>query len=166
MTDFYKYEAEALPGWFSALDMAVLFPALSKMKKNDVYLEVGVNRGRSLDFARKCSKGRIFGIDIEDTRVKEIPNTTFIHASSNDAVEEWSLPIDVLFIDGDHSYEGCMDDWRNFSPYIKSGGWVFFHDCDETSPGVVQVFDEIGRGWHNKGKSPDQRCSMAWVQKK
>jgi hypothetical protein len=34
--------------------------------------------------------------------------------------------------------------------FVKPGGVVYFHDCDATSPGVVQLFEEIGKGWKNK----------------
>ena len=166
MIDFTKEEAIARPGSFSAFDMEVIHKFVKDLKKDDVYLEVGVQYGRSLDFVRRNSEAQVYGIDITDELfVGDIPGATFIVKESNEAVKDWDKQIDVLFIDADHSYEGCLDDWNNFSPFVKKGGWVVFHDCDETSPGVVRVFDEIGRGWKNKGKSPEQRCSMAWVQK-
>ncbi|MCX8006172.1 MAG: class I SAM-dependent methyltransferase [Burkholderiaceae bacterium] len=36
--------------------------------------------------------------------------------------------IDLLFVDGDHSFEGVSRDWENFSPLLKPGAWVAFHD--------------------------------------
>jgi len=36
--------------------------------------------------------------------------------------------IDILFIDGDHSYEGAMKDYLNYSPLVKEGGLIVFHD--------------------------------------
>lgn len=36
--------------------------------------------------------------------------------------------IDFLFIDGDHSYEGVKQDFLDYSPLVKSGGLVCFHD--------------------------------------
>ena len=41
-------------------------------------------------------------------------------------------PIDLLFIDGDHSIEGCDFDYLNYSPGLKSGGYLLFHDFDKT----------------------------------
>lgn len=161
--DFYKEEARALKGSFSAFDMECLYPAIKDLKKGDVYLEVGVQYGRSLDFVKRNCKADVFGIDIDDSNYQDVENANFIHKGSNEAVKNWTLPINVLFIDGDHSYRGCLDDWNNFSPFVVEGGWVFFHDCDATSPGVVDVFKDI-RGW-KKGKSPNPRCSMAWVQR-
>ncbi|MBD3272734.1 hypothetical protein GF385_00070 [Candidatus Dependentiae bacterium] len=36
--------------------------------------------------------------------------------------------IDFLFIDGDHSYEGCKNDWDNYSKLLKNGFFIAFHD--------------------------------------
>jgi cephalosporin hydroxylase len=36
--------------------------------------------------------------------------------------------IDVLFIDGDHSYRGAMSDVLLYRPLVRSGGLVAFHD--------------------------------------
>jgi predicted O-methyltransferase YrrM len=39
--------------------------------------------------------------------------------------------IDLLMIDGDHTYEGVKQDWDTYSPLVKSGGIVIFHDIVE-----------------------------------
>jgi GT2 family glycosyltransferase len=39
---------------------------------------------------------------------------------------------DMLFIDGDHSYEGVKQDYENFSPLVRDGGFVVFHDILDT----------------------------------
>ncbi len=38
------------------------------------------------------------------------------------------LPIDFIFIDGDHSYEGLKADWASWSPNVVPGGIVALHD--------------------------------------
>lgn len=37
-------------------------------------------------------------------------------------------PLDLLFIDGDHSYEGVSADFQLYSPLVRRGGLVVFHD--------------------------------------
>jgi predicted O-methyltransferase YrrM len=36
--------------------------------------------------------------------------------------------IDLLFIDGDHTYEGVKKDWEMYSPLVRSSGLIVFHD--------------------------------------
>ena len=36
--------------------------------------------------------------------------------------------LDVLFIDGDHTYEGVKKDFELYSPFVRSGGLIAFHD--------------------------------------
>jgi hypothetical protein len=36
--------------------------------------------------------------------------------------------LDFLFIDGDHSVEGCLFDFENFEKDVKRGGYIAFHD--------------------------------------
>lgn len=37
-------------------------------------------------------------------------------------------PVDFLFIDGDHTYEGVKQDFLNYSPMLAEGGTIAFHD--------------------------------------
>jgi cephalosporin hydroxylase len=63
------------------------------------------------------------------------------------AVQAASSYFDFAFIDGDHSYDGVRTDWLNYSPLVRSGGLVAFHDTwpnyDRHEPGVVQWVDEL-----------------------
>lgn len=43
------------------------------------------------------------------------------------------LPVDFLFIDGDHSYNGLKGDWEAWSGHLEKGGIVALHDSRETS---------------------------------
>jgi predicted O-methyltransferase YrrM len=49
--------------------------------------------------------------------------------------------VDLLFIDGDHSYDGVKADWNAYSPFLKPGSVVVFHDCG-WAEGVKQVIAE------------------------
>jgi predicted O-methyltransferase YrrM len=37
-------------------------------------------------------------------------------------------PIDVLFIDGDHTYDGVRSDYVNYRELVRDGGVIAFHD--------------------------------------
>jgi predicted O-methyltransferase YrrM len=61
-------------------------------------------------------------------------------------------PLDVLFIDGDHSYEGVKRDWELYSPLVRPGGIVGFHDIHEdyaTSRGAQTnaISGDVPRFW-------------------
>lgn len=36
--------------------------------------------------------------------------------------------VDLLFIDGDHTYDGVKRDYEMYSPFVRPGGWIAFHD--------------------------------------
>lgn len=46
--------------------------------------------------------------------------------------------IDLLFIDGDHSFKGCLADWQAYVPLLRPGARVAFHDVG-WAEGVQQV---------------------------
>jgi len=55
--------------------------------------------------------------------------------------------VDFLFIDGDHSYEGVKKDFEMYSPLVKKGGIIAFHDIvphpPETRCEVNKFYNEI-----------------------
>lgn len=66
-----------------------------------------------------------------------------------DKNNEVSVNIDMLFIDGDHTYEGVKQDFQMFSPFVSSGGLVVFHDITDSkrhrdrNVNVSQFWNEI-----------------------
>jgi predicted O-methyltransferase YrrM len=46
-------------------------------------------------------------------------------------------PLDLLFIDGDHSYDAVRDDYERYSPLVRIGGLVAFHDIVEGPESAV-----------------------------
>lgn len=51
-------------------------------------------------------------------------------------------PLDFVFIDGDHSYDGAKQDYEMYSPLVRPGGIIGFHDI-AIDPRVRQYFDEL-----------------------
>ncbi len=58
-----------------------------------------------------------------------------------DDVKKQIDKIDFLFIDGDHNYEGVKKDWELYSPLLKSGSVIAFHDTG-WAKGVLKVIHE------------------------
>ena len=57
--------------------------------------------------------------------------------------------VDVLFIDGDHHYASVLTDWLLYSPLVKPGGLVAFHDVALTVDehyGVPEFLAKLSRG--------------------
>jgi predicted O-methyltransferase YrrM len=57
------------------------------------------------------------------------------------AVSDYVQKIDLLFVDGDHSYETCLADWQAFSPFLSKRGIVVMHDVG-WAEGVQRVVEE------------------------
>lgn len=51
--------------------------------------------------------------------------------------------LDLLFIDGDHSYEGCRFDFEMYKSLVRPGKWIAIHDLTMTEEG-----EKIGYGCH------------------
>lgn len=62
-------------------------------------------------------------------------------------------PVDLVFVDGDHSPQGVREDWEAWRPHVLPGGHVAFHDARDGSEGPEQVVNELFfgrapvRGW-------------------
>jgi len=55
--------------------------------------------------------------------------------------------IDLIFIDGDHSYEACKADIAAWAPFARRGGVMAFHDFGSRAEGVTRaIFEEIRAG--------------------
>lgn len=51
-----------------------------------------------------------------------------IVAPSALAARYWSIPLSLIFIDGGHSMEAALNDYRCWAPHVKPGGWLAIHD--------------------------------------
>ncbi len=65
-----------------------------------------------------------------------------IKAGSAEAVKDWSHPVRLLFIDGDHSYEGSKRDYEAWSPWLAPEGIAVFHDIG-IFEGVTRFHEEL-----------------------
>jgi predicted O-methyltransferase YrrM len=73
-------------------------------------------------------------------------------------VEPPAEPLELLFVDGDHSYAGAKADFERWSAFVRPGGHLLFHDAVDTGgygnvyPGVAQLVAEVERdgGWSRR----------------
>lgn len=74
-------------------------------------------------------------IALRETRKSRNGGITWIRKTGRDAAKEtWASqsPVDFIFIDGDHSYEGLRGDWEGWNPLVGAGGIVALHDSRST----------------------------------
>jgi predicted O-methyltransferase YrrM len=95
-------------------------------------------------------------ISIDLPAMKEPGQTVHVvHGNSHDAQTPDRVrkllagrPLDLLFIDGDHTYDGVRMDYEMYSPLVRPGGLIAFHDIVHTHWPECQVdrfWGEIAR---------------------
>lgn len=63
------------------------------------------------------------------------PSVRWHAALSHEVAASWSQPVDLVFVDGDHSEAGCELDWDCWHPFVAVGGRLVFHDARADRPG-------------------------------
>jgi predicted O-methyltransferase YrrM len=71
--------------------------------------------------------------------------TTVRGDTSTMAADFQDKEFNFIFIDADHSYEGAKADFEAWSPLLRSGGEIAFHDTHY--PGVLRLLEEIPKEW-------------------
>jgi MMP 1-O-methyltransferase len=110
----------------------------SELWSYDLHLEVPAGTtGEELDRDLQAGLER-YGIDgvhvlVADTRTVTPPDR----------------PLDLLFVDADHRYEGARADFDRWGQLLRSGGHLLFHDAVDTGgygnlyPGITRLVSEI-----------------------
>lgn len=127
-------------------------------------LEVGVRFGNStISFlhAMKETGGVLYSVDkdqcdvaVERVRKRGLDSCWYFTVQdSNEYAKSWKGSLDLLFIDGDHTFYGAAADFRNFSKYVRNGGIILLHDsyCSSKTVvkgniGVHKLVESIARG--------------------
>lgn len=125
--------------------------------KNGIYAEIGIFKG---DFAKdiinilnptniylidifegNCCSGNQDGNNVEWYDLnksyyelidlyKNVNNVNIIKGDSSKVLLEIDNIFDMIYIDGDHSYEGCKKDLESAYVKIKNGGYICGHDYE------------------------------------
>lgn len=112
--------------------------------------EVGVRDGRTtFHLLDRNPNLTIYGIDLNislfyNEEVKEKYGERLIPIQGNSSLVADKIPsVDLVFIDADHGYVGCMADIREYTPKVKPGGILSGHDID--FPGVNKAVNQYVR---------------------
>jgi predicted O-methyltransferase YrrM len=157
--DVLGLDIDLLPELHSIGEKEYLAQKVMAVPVGGVIVEIGTWAGGSAAFMQHFAKDgvQIYSIDIgacEAARQKwgGLPGVHFIKSDSAEAAVEFSLSVDLLFIDGGHELHNIYMDFSAWSKRLKPGGVVIFHDYapDETGgvhyPGVKLYLDTLIEG--------------------
>ena len=138
------------PTAFDDSECLFYFEMLRRIPKHGLAVEVGLQYGRSSSIALQVAQDVGFdyvGIDTFDEApdVREAwakmaePYTKCVYVAPSTSVTGIG-DIDLILIDGDHSFEGVMADCKHFEPMMKDWGLMMFHDfARESLPDVERA---------------------------
>lgn len=66
-----------------------------------------------------------------------------INLSSEVVTAAWTKPVGLLWIDGDHRYEGVRRDFECWSPHLAEGAMVAFDDATNPEIGPWELLEEL-----------------------
>jgi len=117
-------------GWLTSEETEWLFQAAQSLPDNATILNIGVEYGKSLACLRAGNlTSRIIGVDLDINKVLGNGyDCALVQIDSALYFEAWHDPIDLIFVDGDHGYNGVMLDSR-FAQWLPVGGVIAFQDC-------------------------------------
>lgn len=161
--------ARQVEGGLTEREVRFLALAMACTPADGVTVEIGSFKGRSTvalaSIARRYDMGPIIAVDphsgpsitdppvgptgssydafITNLRRTDLQEHVEVHrAYSRDLASGWDRPIRLLWIDGDHTYDGALEDWRLFGPHLAPGGVVAMHDVLHGYEGPIRVFVE------------------------
>lgn len=120
----------------------------TSLPENSTIVEVGSYLGAStcfLAYGIKNKGGTVYAVDCwKNKAMSEGERDTFdefnrnveplkdvikpLRGFSNEIAEQFDKKIDLLFVDGDHSYDGVCSDLKAWLPKMKENSLVVFHD--------------------------------------
>jgi len=139
----------------------LLYRKANNLKPNSVIVEIGSYLGASscfLALGAMNNGSTVYCVDtwknqamsegerdtyenfLENTKL--FPNIVPLRGYSGDIGRTFDRQIDLLFVDGDHSYGGVKIDVQTWSPFLKNESVIIFHDIG-WAEGVAKVIDEL-----------------------
>jgi cephalosporin hydroxylase len=106
------------------------------LKKRNIknVLEIGTYKGGTAFLFKKLLNANVTTIDIKNLLpikiALKLKGIRAIQSNSHnkETLEKVKGNYDLLFIDGDHAYESVKKDFEMYSPLVRKGGIIAFHD--------------------------------------
>lgn len=158
-TAVHEYKALQKPAELAS------FLALLLELRPRIMVEIGCDAGGTLWAWKQAGVPRVIGIEYPDEHPDDDPWGTdnplvphgaeIIRGDSHEEATRYELkellagePIDVLFIDADHTYEGVKKDFIMYSPMVANEGAIVFHDVsphpNHPDVGVQKLWEKCG----------------------
>jgi predicted O-methyltransferase YrrM len=149
-----------IPTFTTNFELLKLYSLSKTLKRSSVVVEIGSYIGASSIFIAKAlsDDSKLYCIDTWQNdamtegnwdsytefskNIKSVKNKIIkIRQTSVEAGINFNEMIDLIFIDGDHSYEGVKKDIDIWFPKLKTGGIIIMHDIG-WADGVNKVIQE------------------------
>lgn len=166
--DYLKSCFERTEGMINFAEALLLY-RMARSVQSGCIVEVGSYRGRSTVFLGRGSldghQPRIYAIDPHDEYVGVLggifgpkDRTAFykamiatgcseivslINISSEMFASRWGKAVSLLWIDGDHSYEGVRRDFDCWLPHLSVDAIIAFDDVSNPNLGPRKLIDEL-----------------------
>lgn len=153
----YLYDAHRTSGSVSPLELKVICDICGRLKPRNV-LEIGTFEGRTtLNIASNTPNGHVYTMNLPQELCRfqvgkyfsgadEAGRITQILCNSREYDFSKLPQMDLIFIDGDHSYEGVAADSTAAFSCLADNGVILWHDFDACHLGTTKaVLDAIDR---------------------
>lgn len=146
-------------------DIASIYSKIEEL----TYVEIGCYAGGSACLMLQRPNTKVISIDlgspipqsIVQSNVKKLNkfNNQYHYLQGNsqtyemvDRLKELTNEIDILFIDGDHSYQGVINDFLLYEVLVKKGGYIVFDDYNDPTEvhNTSQAVDNIVNAYQQK----------------
>lgn len=108
-----------------------ILAGIALLYEDCTYIEIGVQTGNCIqEVAPRCAE--VHGVDIHDC--SDVTPGRFWHMTSDEFFDQYDgSPPDLVFIDGEHTYEQAWRDFDNASAILAEGGTIALHDTWPTT---------------------------------
>ncbi len=72
-----------------------------------------------------------------------VEQVRLVNLSSEIVAPNWNMEVGLLWIDGDHSYEGVARDYNCWKSKVKNKGFIAFHDSLDKEAGPYKLIQEL-----------------------
>lgn len=128
-------------------EFKALIVELAKLFKPDTYVEIGARFGYVFNSVSRYARRSVAVDIIKMDKVDKRPDTDIYQMTSQDFASIWKDPIDMLFIDADHSADAVLKDFVALSKFVrKDTGLILLHDTYPVNERLI-ADDRCGDAW-------------------